>query len=326
MPNTFKILSIDGGGIRGIIPATILAEIERRAERPISALFDLIAGTSTGGILALGLTVPDEESPAGPKYTARQAIELYEQQGRVIFHRSLWHQIIALGNLIEEKYPSAGIDGVLQEFFGEARLKEALTDVLIPSYEIQLRRPWFFRSRRARERPDYDFPVRSVARATSAAPTYFEAARIETDDPAVSYAFIDGGVFANNPAVAAFTEAQADYTGYDDYLVASLGTGEQGQPFPYAKARNWGALQWAEPILHILLDAASMTIDYELRLTLPNLNGTQRYYRFQTQLADHSEAIDDASPENIKRLKLLAERIIREQSGEIDDLCQRLKQ
>jgi patatin-like phospholipase/acyl hydrolase len=99
----FRVLSIDGGGIRGIIPALILAELEQRAERPIAKIFDLVAGTSTGGILAVGLTMAGARRK--PKYSARDLVALYEEEGDDIFHRSKWHQIRAVGSLAEEKIP-----------------------------------------------------------------------------------------------------------------------------------------------------------------------------------------------------------------------------
>ena len=97
----FTILSIDGGGIRGIIPAMILAEIERRTGCRTAQLFDLIAGTSTGGVLALGLTVPDEKRKR-PKYKASQLVSFYEEDGKEVFH-SFWQNVVSLHGLIDEK-------------------------------------------------------------------------------------------------------------------------------------------------------------------------------------------------------------------------------
>ena len=164
-----RILSIDGGGIRGIIPAMVLAEIERRTQRPVAQLFDLVAGTSTGGIIALGLTVP--KCPGAPLYRAQRFVELYEHEGARIFSRSLLRAMFAVDNLTLKKYSSTGIEQVLKEYFGDARLRDAVTDVLITSYEIERRFPFFFKSRNAQRRSDYDFLARDVARATSAAPS-----------------------------------------------------------------------------------------------------------------------------------------------------------
>ena len=105
----FTILSIDGGGIRGIIPAMIIAEIERRTGCRTAELFDLIAGTSTGGVLALGLTVPHEKGNR-PKYKASQLVSFYEEDGKEVFH-SFWQNVVSLHGLIDEKYPLRPISG-----------------------------------------------------------------------------------------------------------------------------------------------------------------------------------------------------------------------
>jgi patatin-like phospholipase/acyl hydrolase len=144
-----KVLSIDGGGIRGIIPALVLAEMEHLTKRPASQLFDLIAGTSTGGIIALGVTVPGEAESAGklePRWSAQQLVDLYESEGPKIFHRSLLRTIETVDGLLEEKYAASGLEAALERYMGDTRLSEALTDVLIPSYDIQRHEPFFYKS------------------------------------------------------------------------------------------------------------------------------------------------------------------------------------
>src|SRR5262245_52031332 len=117
MSSTPRILSLDGGGIRGIIPATVLTEIETRTGARIAELFDLIAGTSTGGILALGLVKPSADDENRPQYAASDLAELYEKEGKHIFRRSSWRQITGLGNLLDEKYDAKGLEEVLDDYF-----------------------------------------------------------------------------------------------------------------------------------------------------------------------------------------------------------------
>jgi patatin-like phospholipase/acyl hydrolase len=128
-----RILSIDGGGIRGIIPALVLAELERRAGKPVAELFDLIAGTSTGGILACGLTIPGDGGR--PRWHAEELVALYEKEGPHIFDRSLLKRITSLEGIIDERYPNRPLHDVLRRYFGDARLRNALTRVLVPAYE-----------------------------------------------------------------------------------------------------------------------------------------------------------------------------------------------
>jgi uncharacterized protein len=317
-----KILSIDGGGIRGIIPAIVLEEIEKRTGTPTAHLFHLVAGTSTGGILAIGLTIP--RTPQAPLYTASQLIGLYAEQGPRIFSRSFWHRLAACGNLRRGKYPSAGVEQVLLEYFADSRLRDAATDLFITSYEIERSFPFFFRSAIARERIDYDFPAREVARATSAAPTYFSPMKLPAGTLADHYTLVDGGVFANNPAACALVEARTTYPEHNDFLVVSLGTGELNRSFPYQQSKNWGVVRWAMPVLDVVFDGVSRTVDYQLRQLLPGENQSKRYYRFQSTLDGHNHALDNTSPENITALKALAYQLVERESANLDKLCAEL--
>ncbi len=317
-----RVLSIDGGGIRGIIPALILAEIEKKTSKPISQLFDLIAGTSTGGILALGLTKPGSED-GKPAYSAAQMIDLYDKEGGKIFSSSVFHKLNSLGNVRDEKYPSSGIEGVLDQYFGQSRLKDTLTDVLITSYEIERRIAWFFKSSKAKLDPENDFLIKDVARSTSAAPTYFEANRIDVSTEAQYYALIDGGVYANNPAMCAYVEAKNKFKDADEVMVVSLGTGARTQRIPYDKAKDWGLVQWVQPLLGVVFDGVDNTVDYQLKTLLSESNN---YYRFQTRLDESNEQMDDVRPDNMRGLKLLAEKLIDDQASTLNELCNKLIQ
>jgi len=317
-----RILSIDGGGIRGIIPALVLARIEKLTGRPIATLFDLVAGTSTGGILALGLTIP--KRPGRPLYAAQEFVQMFEREGPRIFSRSLLRAFTTSDSLTWKKYSSRGIEQVLAEYFGDSRLRDAVTDVLVPSYEIARRFPFFFKSSNARRRPDYDFPARDIARATSAAPSYFEPMRIPTGTDREHYTLIDGGVFANNPAACALVEAQSTQrssSGFrpNGFLMVSLGTGSLMRKLPLGFARYWGAVLWAKPLLNAIFDGASSTVDYQLRRLLPT-----GYYRFQAALDGHTQALDNASRSNMTALKILANNLIEEKSADLDALCGQL--
>ena len=323
MPDLIKVLSIDGGGIKGIIPATVLAYIEQKTSRPIASLFDLIAGTSTGGIIALGLTIPDASGK--PRYTAEEGVDLYVSEGPKIFSQPFWRRL-PFWRLFEERYPSGPIDAVLLRRFGDARLKDALTEVIVTAYDIEGRAPFFFKTRYARnpDRPDDDFYMRDVARATAAAPTYFEPARIEVPGDPPYVALIDGGVFAINPAMCAFAEVRDVYPGNPDVLLVSLGTGENTQPLPYDEVKGWGEASWARPILDVVFDGISDTVDFQLRQLLPNVNGGLRYYRFQTELVGASDSMDDASPENLAALQRLGAQLVVDEQATLDALCAQL--
>jgi len=320
MSETIKILSIDGGGIRGLIPAMILDHIERTTGKPISQLFHLIAGTSTGGILALGLVKP--KSPGKPQYTAADLIKLYEDQGPTIFSRSVWDKIHSGFGLNNEKYPSEGIETVLQGFFGDVLLSQVLTEVVIPSYDIEQRNCFFFKSRKAKSDAADDFLLRQVARATSAAPTYFAPCRIYQGGNAPTLALVDGGVFANNPTLCGFAEAKRIYDKATDFLVVSLGTGELTRKIPYDGAQDWGLLGWAPHIMSVVFDGMLDTVDYQMNWLLPQQ--PRRYYRFQTELTIANDDMDDASAGNLQDLKAEAGKILDTCGEDLATLCRQL--
>lgn len=328
MGGIVKVLSIDGGGMMGIIPALVLDEIERRTSKPISSMFHLISGTSTGGILAVGLTKPD--SSGKPDYSAAELARLYEQEGRRIFPKPRWRGFPLVGTIadvFDEKYPSAGIEAVAAEYFGDARLTDSLTDVLVTAYEIEQRFPFFFKSAKARKNAQWDFRIRDVARATSAAPTYFEPHKIDAadpNDPNGYYALIDGGVYANNPAMCAYVEAKAMFPDADEIVVVSLGTGELTRPIPISEAKSWGLGGWVRPLIGVIFDGVSDTVDYQLRQILPAREGLRRYYRFQIPLTIGNDEMDDASQTNIRALQFLGKELIRTSTRELDQLIELL--
>ena len=337
MSRLIKILSIDGGGIRGIIPAKVLRVIEEATGKPICQMFDLICGTSTGGILALGLAKPDPNDPTQPHYRAADLIKIYEEKGQTIFSRNIWQKIHSGWNLTDEKYDSLGIESVLWDYFQDVFLSQALTELVIPSYEIENRDCFFFKTKKAREKPlIYDFLMRQVARSTSAAPTYFEPCRMaaehdpsDTSDPNKSkpyWALIDGGVFANNPAMCGYAEALAIWPG-QDYLVVSLGTGQLTRPIPYDTTRDWGLAGWAQNIISVIFDGVQDTVDYQLKQLLPSTSGPKRrYYRFQVELDMGMDDMDDASKTNLFALQHKADELIAQETKALGKLCQLLKQ
>lgn len=325
MAEPVKILSIDGGGIRGVIPATVLVAIEERTGKPIAELFDLIAGTSTGGILALGLTLDDGNGR--PVHSAETLRRLYLERGNQIFPplRPAWAR--TMRGALDERYPEGPLLEVLQEYMGEARLSGALTKVLVTAYEIELRQPFFFRSARAAEDPAYDFAVWEAARATSAAPTYFEAARVAApDDPSDYYALVDGGVYANNPSMCAITDLRQGHHAdavrpleLDEMYMVSLGTGELNGRIPWDEARDFGFYGWGRALLGVVMDGVSDGASFQAAQLLEG-----RYQRFQTELEAGTTGLDDAAPDNLEALDERAKQLVGEQSAKIDEVCAQL--
>ena len=299
----------------------LLAEIEKRTNRATVRLFDLIAGTSTGGILALGLNKPDLDSEGKPKYTAQKLVDLYEKEGSKIFRLDLLEGAwTTAGMAVHPKYPYEGLEEVLDTYFGDTRLSESLKDVLITSYDLERRRPQTFLSSQAKKRASEDFLMKLVGRATSAAPTYFEPLRLNKPSSSDYYALVDGGVYANNPTLYAYAEAKRVHKDVDDFLLISLGTGELSRRIPYEEARTWGLAKWAQPILDVVFDGVSDAIHSQLQQLIPE----DKYYRIQPSLREVDQRMDNATRDNIVALKILADNLIRDNDRLLDKLCELL--
>jgi patatin-like phospholipase/acyl hydrolase len=298
-----RVLSIDGGGIRGIIPALVLTEIERRTERRVFELFDLIAGTSTGGILACTLCAPDP-------LPAAELVALYEEEGPRIFDRSIWQRIRSAEGLLDEKYDGRALDEALERFLADKRLAEARPDLIVPAYDMTEPGPFFFKTRKAREDPAEDFPLSVVARATAAAPTYFEPS------PVGERALVDGGVFAANPAMSAFAEVLR-FQPTAQVKLLSLGTGQRTRRRRYADVADWGLVEWARPILDVVFDGQSDAVDYQLRHALAD----GRYWRLQVELELATDDLDDASKGNLQLLRRHADDLIATHSAQLDEIA-----
>lgn len=315
-----RILSIDGGGIRGIIPGQVLTVLESKLQQlsgnpdmRLADAFDLIAGTSTGGILTCLFLCPDQKT-GRPRFSAENAVDLYLQYGDDIFDVSLFKSIRSLGGLTDEKYSAAPFERILRQYFGDLRLGQLLKPCLVTAYDITRRAAKFFNSADvAKHGPGRDFYVRDVARATAAAPTYFEPANVVALDMKV-YPLIDGGVFANNPAMCACVEAFSfnPQLNVKDLRVLSLGTGVADRPYHYSEARDWGKLEWAVPVLDILMSGAAETVDYQLRSLFKSADCPDQYLRLQVDLAqspDVDSAMDNASEKNMRALKATGRRL-----------------
>lgn len=306
-----RVLAIDGGGVRGIIPALVLAELERRTGSTVGRMFDFIAGTSTGGLVALGLAMPDERGE--PALRSARIIEMYQRAGQSIFVRGSHNPVHPL---LHERYPSEHIERTLDAYFGDTPLSAAAVDVLVTSYDLLTREVVLLSSSAARDDASLDLPMRVAARATSAAPTYFHPVPLCLGTPPRERLLIDGGVFANNPAMCAYAEVQRRWPGAEISLV-SLGTGDATRPIPQHEVRDWGLAHWARSILHVVLDGASEVVHLQLR----ELLDPRRYFRLQVQLRQANDHLDDATDTNIELLRGEAERLIAERDRDLDLVC-----
>jgi uncharacterized protein len=308
-----RILSVDGGGIRGIIPGQILVALEDKLKKAtsnentrIADHFDLIAGTSTGGILTCAYLCPDQLNPTRPKFNAQEVVNLYLERGDEIFNIPLKHKIRTAGGTLDEKYPVEELENALNDYFGETKLSQLLKPCLISSYDIKRRQAHFFTQHDAVKNEGWNYYVKDVARATSAAPTYFECSKIKSDTN-ISYPLIDGGVCVNNPALCAYAEVYNKFkTTAKEMAILSLGTGFEKKAYNYNQAKDWGLIGWVKPLINIMMSGASEVTDYQLRQIFSAVGAPTQYLRINMEFPiGVSSEMDDASHENLIALKEL---------------------
>ena len=303
-----RVLAIDGGGIRGVIPARILVHIEeilrevsRDEKAKISDYFDLVAGCSTGGILTALILAPDDG------YLAEDMVKLYVEYGTEIFTRSVMTKLIDRNGLFHPLYQHEALEAILEEYVGDLKISDLKRPCLIPTYNIETGTATFVSSLEILQNPSSDRFVKDVLRATTAAPTYFAPTRKRED------AFIDGGMFANNPALCAYIEATKfpSEPRARDIMVLSLGTGSINRNYPYESAKRWGRLNWIRPALEIYASAASQTVNHQLEMLYMNKDREANYLRIEPNLNEFpvSPAMDNVATDNIEALIGVGEKM-----------------
>ena len=238
--------------------------------------------------------------------------DLYRKRGKDIFAQDLRHRLATGCGLWGPQYGAQGIESALYDVFQGAKLSDCTVDLLVPAYDIEARSPVLFKSAKAGD-PHRDYSLRDVARATSAAPTYFPPARITSLAGEVVTA-VDGGLFANNPAACALAQVAKASRMYGAVMV-SLGTGSREQPYLYDTARRWGLAHWARPVLDCMFDGQSDTAAHQCQSLLRD-----GFVRLQPALPGNLP-MDDASPEAIETLEAVARGLIAEQDELLDKIC-----
>jgi len=305
-----KVLSIDAGGIRGIIPAIILAEIETRARQPISNLFDFFVGTSTGGMLVLGLNRPDPTNCLRPLCSATEVGWLFHEWGNRAFGRELSQA----DRLIVERSSEHGIEEMFREYFGNTRLSRSLRPTMVTAFDLVRGRPFFFHSAQAARNNSADVLMWQAARATTAVPRHFAPFRLPVSiAPSLDNheaCLVDGSLFAGNPATSALAEARALFPEEDDFLLISLGCGEVSRGFSPVDHLH----KMKRRLVDCSLTAQSACVDHQMRAFLP----VQRYIRIQPELMPGSDRIDDTSRDYLLNMEGVARETIVRYSNVLD--------
>jgi patatin-like phospholipase/acyl hydrolase len=282
----FRILSLDGGGIKGAFTASVLTALEEEIGDQIGDYFDLIAGTSTGGILALGL---------GFRIPAQRIQDFYRDMGPDIFPKTGRLGIPGImRQLFGPKHSHARLRAALEKVLANRKFGEAKSRLVIPTYDAIGGRIFILKTaHHPRFKYDIDALAVDVALATSAAPTYFEAAPFPVH---VGSSFVDGGVWANNPALVAIVEAACFLdVPLDQIDVLSIGT--TSAPFNIANNRHAGIIKWNVGMINLMFEGQAESALKQAKLLLKD-----RVFRIDVVTKPGEFSLDDASSDKIDRL------------------------
>ncbi|OQU80645.1 patatin-like protein 2 [Sorghum bicolor] len=341
------VLSIDGGGVRGIIPATILAFLEEKLQEldgpdaRIADYFDVVAGTSTGGLLTAMLTAPDQNGR--PLFDAKNLAQFYIDHSPKIFPQKNWilSKIASTLRMVRgPKYDGKYLHSLLRQYLGDMRLDKALTNVVIPTFDIAFLQPTIFSSFELKHRPSKNALLADITISTSAAPTFFPAHYFETkDEDGKTRAFnlVDGGLAANNPTLCAMSQVTQDIilgdddffpvkpTDYGKFMVISVGCGSnRDQRYSAKAAAKWGIFNWLikdgnAPIIDMFNSASADMVDINLCVLFRALHSSQNYLRIQyDQLTGSAGSIDDCSKENMDKLVQIGKDLLGQNVSRVD--------
>lgn len=310
------ILSIDGGGIRGIIPATILNYLEQKIQEitgdekaRISNLVDFVAGTSTGSLIGSLMLLPDTsyQHYSYPKYKMSEIVQMYFELGDEVFKKTFFNNIKTLWGLIGPLFPSSNIETPILKFTDHHKLGDLIKPCMFSAYDIKKRRVNFFTN--SDENLKYTkYFIKDIIRGSTSIPSYFQPKYFK--EGLDENTLIDGGVFANNPAFAAYIEVsktlfndKITQFNPNELIVISLGTGKTTKKsFDYKKTKGWGKIKWLLPLIDILTSAQSDIVDYEMQKLFESYDAKHNYKRINPIIKNGSNNVLDSRKENVYNL------------------------
>lgn len=333
----YCILSIDGGGLRGVVPLTILKAIETKTNKRIHELFNFISGTSTGGLITAAISIKNPIAATTPLYSLDDVINVYVQRGHEIFpeRTKISNLLHGAEDLFKPKFSDIGIKNVFTDVLKNYKILDCLNDIMICSYDLNNNLPLFFKSRAARNNANQNALLYDVCRATSAGPSYLPSYQFiypnDAEDP--NRNCIDGGVYVNNPSMAAlveFSKYHHDYLpsipadtdiDYNNVFVLSLGTGSYTGKVNEADTENKGEIYWAQQISDIMMRGVNRATDYEMNEMMCSGN----YLRLTIAIDNdiHSE-MSNSSSETTQYLVGATNQMLQQKDKDIDDFLNKM--
>jgi len=338
MANKLKILSITGGGIRGIIPAAILAYMESYINSisksnsyiGIAELFDFVAGNSTGSIVAASSIIPAYLGSHKPRYKMQNIVDNYYSMGNNVFYSSFLHDVTTLWGLIGPRYDTKAIEYSFEKQFDNFKMGDLIKPCMFTGFDITTGHPRIYTNFDG-NRKYSSYKVKDVIRASTSVPSYFKPAYFSYNNDVNT--MVDGGVYANNPSLCAFIEVSK--TWFDnkppkqynpqDVILVSIGTGyTNNKGYEYKKAKKWGKAQWMLPIISTMLSAQTEAINYQITKLFEGARCKDQFISLNPKLKYASYNFVDASQENLNNLLKDAYEYIEINKNMINKLCEQL--
>lgn len=311
-----RILSIDGGGIRGILPIYVLKYLEETSKKPIPELFDLIVGTSTGAIASAVLTASKDSKK--PLFSTKDLLDFYNKDGRKIFYNPWYHRVLTLNGLIGTKYMTSSRYDVFKQYLNGIYLDQLLNNVVIPTYDITHEKPMLFFNWKTTRGNDANYPLTDLIMSATSPPGLFPSVVFGPKSRQMTLA--DGAVYANNPELIAVLTAMSLYPN-KKYILVSLGTGYLKQTLLTKKVIDWGLFQWSKNILPLFVGSSMEINDYLLKELFPF---PLDLYHFNVKLPQIMMALDNVSSSNIEKLNQKGEEMVADKKEELDNLILKL--
>jgi len=338
------VLSLDGGGVRGLIAAVFLQRLEEALGRPLGDCFDLVAGTSSGAVLAAGLSIgPDGRQVVAtadlPEFFTRETPSLFRRSSVPIVNTARW--------LLGPLYRIEDLQAAIAQQVGTIRLSDLRSQTLLTAYDMRMARPVLFQSwlaggansagaaARAQGRgvmafcptqhpsDQQDFTLTEAVAASSAVPTFFAPVRIPRGERE-NFVLIDGFVYALNPVLPAYFAARQLFGGQYNIRILSIGTGKAEKTFTWQDLRGRGALRWLRPILDAFPDAASdaseMYMDWMTEIADIEHTRVTVVFDDETDQPRPSLKFDNARPENLEQLRRAGDRLFERNAERLDKL------
>lgn len=312
-----RILSIEGGGQYGILPAHVLKYMENISGKSVSDLFDFMMGASSGSLQSVLLTMPGKDNR--PRYTAQDILNFYNSDGKNIFYNPWYHRILTLNGLIGPKYVTTARYEIFKEYLGDVYFDQLINNVAIPAYDVNQNIPLLFVNWLQPNEPTTNFAVADLLMGAVSPPGLFPSVAFGSGGK--RFVLADGAIFANNPALAAVLMAMKAYPN-KKYVLVSLATGKPSETLRERAEDivDWGEIKWGEKIVPVLVRSNMKFNNILLENIFPF---PLEIYYFNIEI-DRSGSIDNITQSNIEILNRDGERLVEENRQVLDAMVQRL--